>query len=230
MTPVANEWNDIAESFDETRRHPWQEILDFVATCSGTGIAIGCGNGRHLAPLAHTCSTAIGLDSAPAMAAVARQNVHEEGLDNVAVAVADATSLPVASSVLDCALFIAALHNIDGHGRRVAALRELRRVLKPDGQALISAWSKWQDRFRWHSLRQLLTPWKTAGDVMVPWKKDGMHVQRFYHLYGRRELRRDIRQAGFHIARIWSVKKASGRHPDNHFAVVTPTVGAAARE
>ncbi len=228
--PVANEWDVIAESFDETRQHPWQECVDFTARQRGTGVAIGCGNGRHLVLLARHCSRAIGLDGAPAMAAVARRKMQEQELDNVAVLVADAASLPLAGDVADCGLFIAALHNINGHGRRIASLRELRRVLKPNGAALISVWSKWQDRFRWRSLRQLLTPWRTAGDVMVPWKKDGMHVQRFYHLYGCRELQRDITRAGLHIARIWSVKKVSERHPDNHFAVVTKTGEAAARE
>jgi ubiquinone/menaquinone biosynthesis C-methylase UbiE len=110
------------------------------------------------------------------------------------------------------------------------ALREWRRVLKPDGDALISVWSKWQDRWRWQSFRQLLTPWMTAGNVMVPWKKDDMQVQRFYHLYGRREFQRDIQQAGLHVSRIWSVKKASKRHQDNHFVVVTKTRGKPAKE
>ncbi|MGC9307641.1 MAG: class I SAM-dependent methyltransferase [Thermoplasmatota archaeon] len=230
MTPVANEWNRIAESFDETRQHPWQECLDFIAGCSGTGLDVGCGNGRHLIPLARRCSRVIGLDSAPAMATVSRKNVQEHGLDNVDVVVADATMLPIADDTADCILFIAALHNIPGRSRRIAALQELRRVLKPNGEALVSVWSKWQDRWRWQSLRQLLTPWQRAGNVMVPWKKDDMQVERFYHLYGRWELRRDIRQAGLHGSRIWSVKKASRRHPDNHFAVVTKTRGAPARE
>jgi len=221
MKPVRNEWNAIAESFDETRQHPWRECLDFIAAHDGTGLDIGCGNGRHLAPLAERCSSVIGLDGAPAMAAVARRNVQRQGLDNVTVVVADATRLPVASDAVDIALFIASLHNIPGRRHRIAALRELRRVLKPGSRALISVWSKWQDRFRMYSLRQLLTPWKTAGDVMVPWKKNGMQVERFYHLYGRGELRRDIRRAGLHITRLWSARKASKRHPDNHFAVVT---------
>ena len=226
---MASEWNVIAESFDETRRHPWRECLDFIETQKGVGLDVGCGNGRHLLPLARRCSRVIGLDSAPAMVSIARQNMRERGLDNGAVMVADAAWLPIVANVADCALFIAALHNIQGHDRRVMALRELRRVLKPDGAALISVWSKWQDRFRMRSLRQLLTPWQTAGNIMVPWKKNGMHVERFYHLYGQGELRRDIHRAGLHITRLWSARKASERHPDNHFAVVTKA-GAAARE
>ncbi|MFO8132897.1 MAG: class I SAM-dependent methyltransferase [Thermoplasmatota archaeon] len=226
---MGNEWNAIAESFDETRRHPWRECLDFIAAHDGIGLDIGCGNGRHLVPLAEQCGTAVGLDSAPAMAAVAHKNMQRRGLGNVTVAVADATRLPVASSTADVALFIAALHNISGRRRRIDALRELHRVLKPDGEALVSVWSKWQDRFRMCSLRQLLTPWKTAGDIMVPWKKDGMHVERYYHLYGRWELHRELHRAGLHIIQMWSTKKASERHPDNHFAVVRK-MGAAARE
>ena len=227
---MATEWDIIAESFDETRQHPWQECLDFIATCSGTGVDIGCGNGRHLIPLARRCDRVIGLDSASAMAGIARKNLRQACLDNAAIMVANAARLPLVDNAADCILFIASLHNIPGRGRRVAALCELRRVLRPGGKALLSVWSKWQDRWRRKSLQQLFMPGRKAGDVMVPWKKDDMDVQRFYHLYGRRELQRDIRQAGLYVSMLWSVKKASKRYPDNHFAVVTKKAIAPARK
>ncbi|MEA2054081.1 MAG: class I SAM-dependent methyltransferase [Candidatus Thermoplasmatota archaeon] len=217
---MQNEWDIIARSFDSTRQKPWKECLDFIEGKGGTAIDIACGNGRHLIPLCSKAKHAMGMDFSPEMIKIARENVEKAGLRNVSLAVGDAISLPFKSDTFDFALFIAGLHNIRWKKNRIKALGEVNRVLKDDGEALISVWSKWQDRWRKHFLIQMFKPWKELGDILVPWKRDGKQVMRFYHLYSMRELKRDVKKAGLKIVKAWSVKKVSKKYADNYFVIV----------
>lgn len=207
----------IAQSFDTTRRSAWQECLEFISDVHGIALDIGCGNARHLIPLAEKCRVAVGLDFSMEMLRVAGKKVA--GSHNVVLVCGDACALPFPDESFDAALFIAALHNIRGRENRVCALRELKRVLAPDGRALISVWSKWQDAFRRHFMIKFPVS-EEHGDILIPWRKDGMNVPRFYHLYGMREFRRDILRAGLRIEKIWKTTKVAKRHADNYFAVV----------
>ncbi|MCD6572887.1 MAG: class I SAM-dependent methyltransferase [Thermoplasmata archaeon] len=206
------EWEKIAESFDETRRYAWKECIDFIENAEGMGIDIGCGNGRHL-KLMENRGMAAGIDIAFNMLLIAKKK------SNALLVQADAIHLPFPSHIFDYALFIAALHNIKGRENRIKALKEMNRVLKKNGTAIISVWSKWQDRWRRHFMLQALYKWREFGDIYIPWKR-GEHVERFYHLYGMRELKKDVKKAGFEIIKAWSVKKVSKKHADNHFIIV----------
>ncbi|HHO57100.1 MAG TPA: class I SAM-dependent methyltransferase [Thermoplasmatales archaeon] len=208
------EWDKIAKDFDATRRFPWEECKTFLNRIQGKCIDIGCGNGRHLIPAAEKCDMVVGLDISIKMLEMAHRNMEKSGIENVMLVMGDARHLPFPDNFFDGILFIASLHNIKGKKERKRALEEVRRVLKPGGRALISVWAKWQDRWRKYFL---LHPLK--GDIHVPWRR-GAKAIRFYHLYSMREFKGDIRKAGLKIERAWSVKKASKKYPDNHFAVV----------
>ena len=147
---MQNEWDLIAKSFDETRRHPWRECVDFIKGKEGITADIACGNGRHLIPIAHNVGQVIGIDASPEMIKIAMKNVENAGLKNVSLVVGDASALPLKSNIFDYAIFVAGLHNIKGREKRIQALRETHRILKKDGEALISVWTRWQDKWRKH--------------------------------------------------------------------------------
>ena len=207
-----NEWEKIAESFDATRRHAWKECIEFIEEMEGNGIDIACGNGRHLKYMEKN-GMAVGIDISFNMLKIARKNVKDAILVQ-----ANAIHLPFHSNTFDYAIFIAALHNIKERNNRIKALKEMRRILKKGGMAMVSVWSKWQDRWRRHFALQAIYKWKELGDIYIPWKP--ANVQRFYHLYSMRELKKDAKKAGFEIMKAWSVKKASKKHPDNHFVIL----------
>jgi len=217
---VGSEWDNIARSYNQTRQRPWEEVVDFMAEQTGHGLVIACGNGRHLLPLAQHCNDVVGLDASAEMARITSERIAAMGVINAAILVGTATALPFRPDTFDCVLFIAGLHNIKGRRHRIQALQELNRVLNHSGKALISVWALWQDRFRWTMARQLFTPWKTRGDILVPWKRNGSPIMRFYHLYTKGKLLKDLKTAGLRVVRIWSVAKTSRRHPDNHFVMV----------
>ena len=160
------EWDLIAESFDTTRRYSWKECLDFIEEMHGIAIDIGCGNARHLIPMAERCKLAVGIDASVKMAEIAYKKVREAKLKNVAVICGDACNLPFKDNFFDFALFIASLHNIQGRKNRIKPLAELKRVLKPDGKALISVWAKWQDRWRLYFLKNIFN-WTVQDAIYI---------------------------------------------------------------
>ncbi|OYT59361.1 ubiquinone/menaquinone biosynthesis protein [Thermoplasmatales archaeon ex4484_30] len=213
---MKNVWDEIAESFDATRRFPWKECIDFIEEIEGICIDIGCGNGRHLPAMAEKCKIAVGVDYSFNMLKIAKEKVN----GNTLLVCCDATQLPFHDETFDNAIFIASLHNIKERKNRIKALKEMRRILKKNGKALVSVWAKWQDKWRWHFLKEFFKPWKEHGDILIPWKKNGKEFMRFYHLYSMRELKKDVAEAGFEIEEAWSVKKATRKHADNHFLIV----------
>lgn len=217
-----NEWDNIATSFDSTRKKPWDECINFIKSLKGIGIDLGCGNGRHLLAISKNCQFTVGIDKSITMMHLSKKNIEKNKKTPIFLVCADIKTLPFPDNTFDAALFIASLHNIQGHQNRVRALTEMRRILKPDGTALISVWAKWQDAYRKHFFIKLfnIKNGKEFGDILIPWKKNGLNIERFYHLYGRWELKHDLKKAGLKIIEIWGAKKSSKKFPDNHFALV----------
>ncbi len=223
-------WERIAESFSETRNRPWDQVLDFLDALPTecTLLDVGCGNGRHAVVAQNKGMHVIGVDASAELAHIADQRLSENQRSRRAdVLKGSAIDLPLARNSVDHALFIAALHNIPGRDRRVRALREVRRVMRPRGMALITVWARWQDRFADHYVKELFRhlPRKLAhgdeaaefGDILIPWKDQAM---RFYHLMSLRETITTCKAAGFFLKDAWSEKLASQWLPDNHFVVV----------
>jgi len=215
-------WDAIAESFDVTRQRPWRYCLDFIDSLQGKDMVadVGCGNGRHLLPCADHCSSVFGVDISMRFLRIVQKKLQSRSLKNVSLIHADAVQLPFATDSLDGVLFIASLHNIQGKDHRRSALKEILRVLKPQGTALVSVWSRWQDRFYTYFLTQFFVRTCTFGDIDIHWRQHNLNVPRFYHLYSSREFRHELQQAGFEIQRMERVKIHSKRFADNYFAVV----------
>ncbi len=218
-------WDAIAKSFDITRRKPWKQVIDFVEKLPEPSVVadVGCGNGRHFIPCAQHCKKVIGLDISQELLNIVQKKLDENNLRNVNLVHSDIVNMPLENYSVDYVLFIASLHNIKGRDRRIQALREVKRILKKDGEALISVWSRWQDKYR----KQFLRKWFTQtgeeefGDIDIYWKQHGLNIPRFYHLYSKREFTSDLQNAGFKIIDLQEVKLHSTKHPDNYFAIVT---------
>ena len=217
-------WNTIAKSFDRTRRKPWKLCTDFINTLPKTSIVadLGCGNGRHLIPCARHCKKAIAIDISIELLHITQNSLIENNLRNVALLHSNVVNIPVKNNSLDALLFIASLHNIKRKENRIQSLKEIRRILKNNGKALISVWSRWQDKYR----KKFFKKWFTQtgkdefGDINIYWKQHGLNIPRFYHLYSKRELINDLQTAGLEILEIKAIKLHSKKHPDNYFVVV----------
>lgn len=191
-------WNTIASSFDATRNRTWAHVEAFLDAQPSRVLDVMCGNGRHLRP------GMVGVDWSEGLTqAAARQGAVVRG---------DATRLPFADGAFEAAIYVAGLHGIESREARVASMRELRRVV--DGQAQVTVWSRDAPRFA-----KLDLP---AGpcDLVVPWRRDGHDVARFYHLYDAASLEADCVAAGWRVDRVEGVAIAASS-PDNWVATLS---------
>ncbi len=96
------------------------------------------------------------------------------------MAVADALHLPYRDGCADAAVCIAVLHHMSTDARRLQLLREVRRVLRHGGRALVTVWALEQEDpgllDKWTPLHDALpqgpnTPstQTTCRDYFVPW-------------------------------------------------------------
>ncbi|MFN4292676.1 MAG: class I SAM-dependent methyltransferase [Thermoflexales bacterium] len=99
-----------------------------------TMLDLGCGNGAFALPLARYVRRIHAVDVQPAMVDALRRRLRQARLDNVVAQVAPASQLPFDAHTFDAVLMIAILPMLHD---RDAALREARRVLKPDGVLVI---------------------------------------------------------------------------------------------
>lgn len=215
-------WDAIAESFDTTRRAPWKQCIDYIASCKKTDVVVdcGCGNGRHLFPAAARCSNVFGVDISKKLLSIVQHKMREKNIRNIMLVHADLTHLPFHDDTVDAVLCIASLHNIKGRENRHAAVREMYRVLKPQGTALLSVWSRWQDRYRAYFAKQFFVRSSEFGDIDISWRQHHLNVPRFYHLYSRSEFIHELRNEGFTVENVEDARLRSQRFPDNYFATV----------
>jgi ubiquinone/menaquinone biosynthesis C-methylase UbiE len=118
--------------FQEPRINLHEHVLALAGPDGDeTVLEIGCGNGAYLATLARLghAGPVVGFDLSPGMLEAARPIAGSARLG-----IADAENLPVATTSVDVALAMHMLYHVPD---RALAIRELRRVTKPDGVVLV---------------------------------------------------------------------------------------------
>jgi SAM-dependent methyltransferase len=94
-------------------------------------VDVGCGNGAYLGRLAGRVPCLVGLDLSPGMIAEIVRGAERHA--PLRLAVADAQALPLRTASMDVGLAMHMLYHVPDI---VAAVRELRRVLRPSGVLL----------------------------------------------------------------------------------------------
>ena len=120
-------------------RHPsWPHTVEFLkALPSGSLVAdIACGNGKYLG--ISKVLYMIGCDHSQNLVDICRERQYQ-GF------VCDALAVPILSGSCDACISIAVIHHFATAERRVAALQELVRLVRPDGKALIYVWTMEQE-------------------------------------------------------------------------------------
>lgn len=182
-------FDKIAESWYNYRhRTIFQKELETLAEKWQKGwlLNVGCGHGPDFMPFAKGFEL-YGIDISSKMIELARKYAVKYGF-NPMLKQADARKIPYPDGFFDFVIAVASIHHIKGEAERLKALEELKRVLKPGGEAFITVWNKWQPKF-----------WFKPKDTQVPWKsKEGM-LYRYYHLFSYREAEKLARKAGFEV-------------------------------
>jgi tRNA (uracil-5-)-methyltransferase TRM9 len=182
-------FDEIAESWYRVRHWPLLRVeLDEMSARwqHGRVLNIGCAHGADFLPFRQGFEL-WGIDFSPAMLrqALKYSRKHEFYVN---LTIADALSLPFPDNVFDFAISVAAYHHIEGRDQRERAFGELKRVLKPCGEAFLTVWNHGQPRF-----------WFKSREQLVPWKSRERSVYRYYHLFSYRELRSSLTRGGWQI-------------------------------
>jgi tRNA (uracil-5-)-methyltransferase TRM9 len=152
----------------------------------GRLLNIGCAHGPDFLPFKQGFELH-GMDFSVGMLKLA-QKYSRKFKFSVSLVEADIHCLPYNDQSFDWAIAVATYHHIRDKEDRLKALQELWRVLRPDGEAFITVWNRWQPGF-WCHRRNLLVPWQTRDKTL----------HRYYHLFSYPELERLVKKAGFEV-------------------------------
>jgi ubiquinone/menaquinone biosynthesis C-methylase UbiE len=185
-------YSPIATHFSETRYKPWPGVVQFLKTLEPNThvLDLGCGNGKYLAVRSdlnlHAC------DICPELVDIAKARYPQ-----VSFLICDICSLPYSQASMDTVYSVAVFHHLKTLEERQQCLKEVTRVLKPEGQFFLTVWASSAIQDKW-------TPLSDPGDFHVPWndKYTGEVVPRYYHIFEKSEILK-ILEPMFEVLEIW---------------------------
>ena len=194
------DYNLIAEDFSRTRQKVWEEInflFDRYLKESDKVLDIGCGNARFYPLFKKHKVEYIGIDNSEKLVKLAKERFPQADIRKV-----NTLNLPFPDYYFDKVYAIAVFHHIPGKHFRKLFLKEVKRVLKNKGLLIITVWKPLELEFKWllfkYTLLKLIGKTKLDfRDVFVPWK--GREVERYYHFFSVRELKKIVKEMGFKI-------------------------------
>lgn len=169
-------YDKIAKNFDHTRFSYWKAVKQFLNSLPKYSVVadVGTGNGKYLSYRSDI--TVIGNDMSDNLLKLIRDKNTGANICR-----ANALYLPYRSSIYDASISIAVLHHISTVEDRCKFIEEVIRVMKPQGQCLITVWAREQP---------IKPSWKDIGnnDFFIPWvDKSDVH-NRYYHLFTKDEI------------------------------------------
>jgi SAM-dependent methyltransferase len=198
----------IADQYDEyfaqNRLFEFDEqVLARHLTTPGLVVDLGCGTGRAVLPLARRGFRCLGVDLSLAMLRVLGQKAQSQSLPiwRVRANLVDLDCLRDQSAEYGVCLF-STLGMIRGRENRQRILAHARRVLKPGGLFVLHVHNFWFGLFDSMGRRWIVRSLAAAlfardlerGDKFFDYR--GI-PKMFLHTFGRGELRRALRKAGF---------------------------------
>lgn len=183
-------WNQIASTWNKYKKEQFGDktgiLKRFITKKDSKVLDLGCGSGRNFFKFK---GTIYGIDFSDEMLKFAKENAEKLGI-TVVLKKSQACKLDFPRNYFDKALFIATLHCIDTKLKRKKAVKELFRVLKPGGRAIITVWNK--DSKRWRA---------KSKEKLVSWDVGKEKVWRYYYLFSPDELKELVESVGFKVVK-----------------------------
>lgn len=203
---IADDYDDY---FAENSLFDFDEaVLARHFTRPGLLVDLGCGTGRLLVPFARRGFRGLAVDLSMPMLEVVGQKAAEEKLpiDRLRANLTELDCLR--DGVADyCISMFSTLGMIRGRANRLKALRHTRRILKPGGKFVLHVHNRWYNLFDpqgrvWlakNLFGSMVRRDQEPGDKFFDYR--GI-PNMFLHVFTRRELKADLRRAGFRIVEL----------------------------
>lgn len=199
-----------------------EQILTEYFHPPGLVADLGCGTGRALVPLARAGHRGLAVDLSRHMLQIVREKARLEALPILCLQANLVELDALAENVVDHAMCLfSTLGMIQGRGNRRQALCHFRRILKPGGRFVLHVHNLWYNlrdprgpRWLARSLLNAITDREVElGDKWFPYR--GV-PRMFLHVFRKRELKADLRHAGFSILKaipLNAPRRHALRHP-----------------
>ena len=127
---VQDTYMKIADDFDDSRYCVWNFVKLFLRDkqCQ-KGIDIGCGNGKNMIH-----NNMIGVDNCSKFVDICKNKGKNTQYSCCC-------ELPFIDNTFDYAVCVSVIHHLSTHERRMKAIQEMIRVVKPGGKMLFNMWS-----------------------------------------------------------------------------------------
>ncbi len=198
MTQNIKSFDDIAESFAETRQTPWPEfnIVREHIKEGGHVLDVGCANGRLYKFLEEKLPNISyhGIDISEKLISIARAEYGDEIFEH-----ADMSEYKK-QNAYDNIILIAAFHHLQTHEERKRTIENWHKSLKDGGVVIITVWNIFQKKYRkyvWSSFWRACIGLGKFRDVSIPWKREKPAIDRYYHAFTKKELRKLLTDSNF---------------------------------
>lgn len=177
-------WDNIAEQWNEFRTTPVNEVKEFLKNKKGKVLDLGCGSGRNF--IKNKNLEFYGTDFSSKLLKFAKSK-------NIATELKKSTTdnIPYQDKFFDHIIFVRVLHCIETEKKRIKTLKEIYRVLKKNGEAVISTMGKSQQRIK-----------NKPKEFYLPWTVDDKKFERYTYIYDKDELEKQLKETGFQIISI----------------------------
>tara|TARA_B100001758_G_scaffold247074_1_gene263787 strand:- start:6663 stop:7307 length:645 start_codon:yes stop_codon:yes gene_type:complete len=176
---VANQYNLISNSFDNSRVRIWNNVKQFLNTKNNNEelLDCGCGNGKNMIYANKIGYVSEGFDISDNLLDICREK-------NLNVFYHDVLDLKLKQKY-DKIIAIAILHHLKSVEEQILSINNLLDCLKDGGSLLVSFWSK-EKNFNNSEYSKNAVDYRDfkVGPNIVDWKLDKNNtVKRFYYIH-----------------------------------------------
>ena len=141
MNEVKNFYEKNAIRFSDTRFCLWDVVHNFSNKFKKTDYVCdaGCGNGKNIKYLQEKCEI-IGFDNCESLVKICLEKGYYVTNRNILFT-------EYLSNTFDFVICIAVIHHLDSEEKHIQAIHELMRILKKDGELLITMWAFESDEY-----------------------------------------------------------------------------------
>jgi len=120
---------------------------------------------------------------------------------------------PLSEGFFNTIYSIAVFHHLPSEDIRENTVKELFRVLQPDGKIVITVWNLWKRKYCKYILKNWLSKVRGKSDLdwndcYVSFKNNkGQLFMRYHHAFTKKELEKTFVEAGFQMEKCWITGK-----------------------